>query len=61
MGVPTFTHPHFPAALFDDTHDTRVRDRRADTIRGVVDFLKARGHAPQCCVDVDRTHTFSFL
>ena len=45
MRLLTFTHPHFPAALFDDTHDTRMRYRRADTSRCIVDFLRAQGHA----------------
>lgn len=45
MELPTFTHPHFPTALFDDTHNTWMGNRRANTIRGVVNLLKVKGHA----------------
>jgi hypothetical protein len=35
----TFAHPHFATTLFNDAHDTRVRDGRADVIGRIVDLL----------------------
>ena len=61
MGLLTFTHPHFPAALFDNTHNTWMRYRRADTSGCIVDFLRTQGHASVYFVGVDETLTFSFL
>jgi hypothetical protein len=48
MELPTFTHPHLPAALFDDTHYTWMGYRRANTIRGVVNLLQVKGHVWPC-------------
>lgn len=37
----TLSHPHLSAALADDSHDLRVRDRRLDLDSGLVDLLSS--------------------
>ena len=62
--TPTLAHPHLAAALLDDAHDARVRDRGAHRVGGVVDLLELLVvfrlviHLNLECVDLEELRSF---